>query len=474
MPHSIFRQVRLATFAFLALLSIGLVVSAALSIREQRRLQLAQVQIGRMHEFQRVYILVSHRLNDLGEDPAPDPAGRQAAGQQIDILIGLALAPQTVERLAAVRVRLELIDTGGASHFAEGVTLFNEADAAEATHKAALLARLQRDNEAQRWLEAAAPFAILAVGVLLLPLARRRIIKPLDAFAAQLSRLADGDFSPTPVSGVDPFLLPLHHQLNQVVARLRELEAEHAARAASLEDAVRAATQKVLAQQRALARAERLAATGELAASLAHELRNPLAGIQITLANLRTEIGDPELGARLTLVSNEVERLTRLLNSLLDAARTTPEAARPVALAALVDDVVALIGVQLPATARVENRIDPALICRLPADQLRQALLNLLLNAGAALAEQGGAVVFSAEPVGARIQLSVCDDGPGFPAELLEGGIRPFFSTRERGTGLGLAMVRRFAREIGGELTLENRQPTGACVRLVLPREVES
>jgi signal transduction histidine kinase len=473
MQPSLFRQIRLATFAFLALLSIALVVSAALSIREQRRLQLANIQIGRMHDFQRMYVTISQRLSALGEDPAPDPAGRQATAQQLDILIGLALAPQTVEKLAAVRVRLELIDTGGTSHYVEGVQLFHEADAAEASHKAALLARLQRDNEAQQRLEAAAPLAILAVGILLLPLARRRIIKPLDAFATQLSRLADGDFTPAPVANVDPFLLPLHRQLNHVVARLRELELEHAQRAASLEDAVRAATQKVLAQQRALARAERLAATGELAASLAHELRNPLAGIQMTLANLRAEIGDADLGERLTLVSNEVDRLTRLLNSLLDAARSTPESARPVALAGLVDDVVALIGVQLPASARVVNRIDPALTCHLPPDRIRQALLNLLLNAGAALGEQGGAIVFSAEPLGARVRLSVCDDGPGFPAELLEGGIRPFFSTRERGTGLGLAMVRRFAREIGGEVVLENREPHGACVRLLLPRDAE-
>jgi signal transduction histidine kinase len=193
----------------------------------------------------------------------------------------------------------------------------------------------------------------------------------------------------------------------------------------------------------------------------------------MTLANLRAELGDVELGQRLTLVANEVDRLTRLLNSLLDAARSTPEAPRPVALAALVDEVVALIGVQLPAGTRVENRIDPALTCRLPADRVRQALLNLLLNAGAALDDGGGRIEFAAAVAGARVQVSVCDDGSGFPAELLEGGIRPFFSTRERGTGLGLAMVRRFAREVGGEVALENRQPRGACVRLTLPRDID-
>ena len=69
------------------------------------------------------------------------------------------------------------------------------------------------------------------------------------------------------------------------------------------------------------------------------------------------------------------------------------------------------------------------------------------------------------------MRITVTDDGPGFPPELLESGIRPFFSTRERGTGLGLAVVRRFARDVGGELALSNRDPHGAEVKLTLPRQ---
>lgn len=472
MSSPIFRRLRLATFAFLALLAVGLVMSALLSLREQRRLREAHAQLGRAHEFQRIYVLVEQRLAAIGADPAPDPAGRADAEGQFDMLIALALAPETARTLQAVRVRLELIDTGGTHHYAEGLTLFHQASVHEQAHETALLARLRQDAETQVWLEAAAPLAILAVGVLLLPLARRRIIVPLEAFGRRLSRLADGDFAPVPENGVDPFLLPLHRQLNVVTARLQELEAAHQARQASLAEEVRAVTRHLLEQQRALARAERLAATGELAASVAHELRNPLAGIQMTLANLRAETDDAETGERIDLITAEVARLTRLLNSLLDSARDTPEAPRPVVLATLLDELVALTHLQLPAVVRIENRIPPALTARLPADRLRQALLNLLLNAGAALGEAGGTVEVDAAVVDQRLRLSVCDDGPGFPAELLERGIRPFFSTRERGTGLGLAMVRRFARELGGELVLENRAPHGACACLVLPLEL--
>ena len=291
---SIFRRVRLATFAFLALLSIGLVVSAALTVREQRHLRNAEAEIERLHEFQRVHVVVSQQVTHLGEDPAPDPETRKDTEQKINLLIGLTVSAKTIEKLAAVRVRLELIDTGGASQFAEGTALLAEAESAEQEHQATVLARLQRENIAQQQLELAAPVAVIAVGVLLLPLARRRIIKPLDAFAERLSRLADGDFAPAPVDHVDPFLLPLHEQLNTVAGAAAGARGGAQARAASLQEAVGVATRRLLEQQRELSRAERLAATGELAASVAHELRNPLAGIQVTLANLRAEIDDRE------------------------------------------------------------------------------------------------------------------------------------------------------------------------------------
>ena len=466
---SIFRRVRLATFGFLALLSVGLVVSAALTVREQRHLRNAAAEIERLHQFQRVHVVVSQQVTKLGQDPAPDPETRKDAEQKINLLIGLTVSPKTIEKLAAVRVRLELIDTGGASQFAEGTALLADAESAEQEHQATVLARLQRENIGQQQMELAAPIAVLAIGVLLLPLTRRRIIKPLDAFGERLSRLADGDFSPSPTDNVDPFMLPLHEQLNTVSSRLRELEDAHQARTASLQEAVGVATRRLLEQQRELSRAERLAATGELAASVAHELRNPLAGIQVTLANLRAEIADPEVGERVDLVLNEVGRLTRLLNSLLDSARHSPEPVREVRLAPLVDELLTLTRHQLPDAVRVTTEVDPNLTCRVPQDRLRQALLNLVLNAGAALGERGGQITVHAQGIGDRVQLSVSDDGPGFPPEVLRNGIRPFFSTREQGTGLGLSLVRRFAREMGGELVLANRDPHGAEARLTLP-----
>ena len=87
------------------------------------------------------------------------------------------------------------------------------------------------------------------------------------------------------------------------------------------------------------------------------------------------------------------------------------------------------------------------------------------------LGEVGGEIVIEAKQEGRMLRITVSDDGPGFPPELLASGIRPYFSTRERGTGLGLAMVSRFTRDVGGSLDLANRQPRGAQVTLVLPAD---
>jgi signal transduction histidine kinase len=256
-----------------------------------------------------------------------------------------------------------------------------------------------------------------------------------------------------------------------MVLRLQELEQVHRSHAASLEAEVQAATQTLLQQQHHLARTERLAAVGELSAKLAHELRNPLAGMQLTLLNLRQDLQDPDVIDRLDLVIAELERITQLLNSLLAQARPVPERPRLVDLAKEIRELLALLQYQAMPAIVLEAAVPEHLQCRLPAGQLRQALLNLILNAIQALAGNRGKVRIRAEKQADLLQLSVCDDGPGFPEFLLTRGVKTFISGRESGIGLGLAMVSRFAREVGGKLELTNREPQGACATLLLPWE---
>jgi len=473
MQPSVFRRLQFATFAFLSLIVVALVISAALTAVEIRRLRDAQAQLDQLQEFDRMYLVVTRRLTSLAEGSPPTPRGSPQISNVIDRMIALSTDPDTPPKLRALRDRLDA-PNADRIELAETLTLVAEVGRSARAQESALVTRLERENSFQLRLELAAPLAILSVGVLLLPMARRRIIKPLDAFGHQLANLSNGIFTPAAVDAhVDPFLLPLHRQFNALANRLQELEAAHRAREVSLESEVGRTTRQLLEQQRNLARAERLAATGELAASVAHELRNPLAGIQMTLSNLRTDLNDPELIERVDLVTDEVARLSRLLTELLDAGRRPPEQPRVVRLAEVVDDILALTRCQLTPEIRLDSRVDSALTVRLPPDRLRQALLNLILNAGGVLGDRGGEITIDAGLDGRTLRISVSDNGPGFPPELLDAGIRPFFSMRERGTGLGLAMVRRFARDVGGTLELANRIPHGAQVTLILPADAQ-
>jgi len=298
---------------------------------------------------------------------------------------------------------------------------------------------------------------------------RQRLFRPIGNLKEFLSRLSDGDFAPVSLNGIDPLLLPLFQNYNQMVDRLEQLEQANRNRTLSLEQEVRGATQALLKQQQSLARAERLAAAGEVSATLAHELRNPIAGIEVTLVNLRRELADASLGERIDLVIAELHRITRLLNGLLQQTSHVPEAPRFVSVHRLVQELATLIRYQVPPHIRLETEVPEGLRCRLPEDGVRQAVLNMVLNSVEALHDASGVITIRVESRDDMLHLQVIDDGPGFPQDLLSGGVRPFVTSRESGTGLGLAIVTRFARDLGGELTIANRSPHGACVTMSLP-----
>ena len=316
------------------------------------------------------------------------------------------------------------------------------------------------------WVTMLALPAAVVIGVIVL---RRRVLRPLDDLTALLQPISRGEFRPLALSDVDPMLVPLFTNFNDMVTRLADLEGEHRKRAATLESEVRSATEALLRQQDEFARAQRFAAVGQLSANVAHELRNPLAGIAMTLANLRRETTDPSTVERLDLVIGEVQRIGRLLSDLLLSSRSASETPTVFALATLVDELLGLTRYRTPPAIALVADIPRELRCRLPRDGLRQALLNLVLNAIEAIGPSPGRVELFARAESGDLVLEVRDDGPGFPDELLERGIRPNWSARGGGTGLGLEIVDRFVRDNGGRLALSNRSPHGACALVRVP-----
>jgi two-component system NtrC family sensor kinase len=319
---------------------------------------------------------------------------------------------------------------------------------------------------------ALAVFTLIVIGTVVF--LYTRILHPLNDLRKLLERLTEENFTPITTDHLDPLLLPVFKSYNVMVKHLAELEEAKRLYAQSLQQEVRLATQALLEQQHSLARAERLAAIGEVAAELAHEIRNPLAGIQMAFNNLRREIDDPQQCERMELINSELKRLAVLLTDMLNQSKHTPESPQAFDIATLVRDLLALTRYQIPENILFETHIPEQVCVCLPESGMRQMLLNLVLNAADALDNQPGVIMVKVY-VGSRgrgLGIDVLDNGPGFSQDMLDYGIRPFRTSRQRGTGLGLAMVQRFVKNIDGTVRLSNQQPHGACVTVLLPEVV--
>ena len=298
---------------------------------------------------------------------------------------------------------------------------------------------------------------------------KRHIMMPVNALDKLLNNLIEGEKQPIRDIKIDSVMQPLFNNYNRLITRLSELEQEHQSHTQLLEKEVRNATHTLLEQSHSLARTDRLAAMGELAASAAHELRNPLAGIQVALENMHQDCNDEDMRERLQLVNSEIQRLTGRLNDLLAFSRQTPEKARTIDVYVLITELMTLVNYQVKDNISLHYQVEENTRAFLPENELRQALLNLLLNAIQSIGIQEGSVNLQVKHQANKLIIEISDTGAAFPDELLEQGIRPFASYKEKGTGLGLPMVQRFAKSYGGTLELKNDSQGHACASLILP-----
>ncbi len=332
-----------------------------------------------------------------------------------------------------------------------------------------LLDEVYADSQLELKLAIIIPSSILLIFLLFGHfLLDRHVISPINALEVLLSNLIKGEKRPIEKIKVDSVMQPLFENYNRLVTRLTELEQEHLNHTHSLEREVRNATHTLLEQSHILSRSERLAAVGELAASAAHELRNPLAGIQVAMENMQNDCSDDDMRDRLQMVNAEIKRLTGRLNDLLAYSRQTPEKAQHLKIYPLVDNLITLLRYQIKENISLKFQVDEKISVFLPECELRQALLNLLLNAIQSIGSRGGTVNLKAYPHQHMLVFEISDDGTGFPSSLLKQGIRPFASYKDQGTGLGLPMVQRFAKSHGGSLELRNNQQGHACATLKL------
>jgi signal transduction histidine kinase len=382
--------------------------------------------------------------------------------------LDLPMDRETTDQVVRLRSLLRGTDIAPTQVLVAGLTLVRDIAAARYGSQAALLREIQVNAVDERTLALwtlGGLLLIVALGAWWIP---RRLVRPLGEMTELLGRVAEGRTEPVADVNRHPLTAPVFQSYNGLVRRLGELEEEHRDREASLEREVARVRRALLEQHRTLAEAERLAVVGTTAAGLAHDLRNPLAGVLAGLGNLRAETSDEDTERRVDLLSSEVRRAVELLNGYLASARHTPEPQGPTDVGALVSELVDLVGGRAEG---IDIRVDAPddLVCELPRDRVRQALLNLILNGVDATRGVGTSVWIRVERVDDWLDLTVSDDGPGFPADFTADSIRPFASSRAEGTGLGLAIVRRTVRDLGGNLEISNRESGGARVLVRIP-----
>ena len=301
----------------------------------------------------------------------------------------------------------------------------------------------------------------LAVSVIML-LAMLASLRPMTALTDVVRRFAAGDRSVRADLGGATEIRTAAEEWNRMADALALRESE------------------LSSQREDLARAERLAALGQLAAQMAHEVRNPLSSIGLNAELLDDELTDAErldrteARALIAAIGSEVERLRVITERYLDRARPAPTQAADVDLGDLVRSLHAFVHGDLQRRA-VISTLDVAPGVRVDGDagQLRQALWNLVRNATEAMPDGGPLwldVTTRLDNGETWAVLAVEDGGPGVPEAQRDAIFQPFATTKERGTGLGLALVREVALSHHGRIELAQPQHgTGARFELMLP-----
>lgn len=304
---------------------------------------------------------------------------------------------------------------------------------------------------------------------------RRLIARPFRTMMNEMRRIEEGDFSLGPVPKSRDELQELYETFHTMTMKL-------AAAQAQLNESLTQKSNRVEDLDRELRRIysnlitmEHLSAIGTLSAQVVHEVRTPLNVLSLNLQLLERQLlRSPEQAEDTTklvkAIGNEVERIAKILERFLDRAKRPPSSHVSERLNELVSGVVALLDIEaqkaqvlfaLDLPSHSESQL-------LPADELRQILINLIANAIHAM-PQGGTIAIKAREENGFVRLVVRDTGPGIAPELQEAVFTPFYTTRQNGTGLGLAIVKRLVEELGGKITLTSAVGAGAEFAVLLP-----
>jgi signal transduction histidine kinase len=340
----------------------------------------------------------------------------------------------------------------------------------------------------------------MALGLVLLIV--RDIVGPVRALEERSDEMARGELArPVPPSGEADEIGRLSFAFEEMRRALRDklrsteslnidLEREVRRRTEVLEQRnaeLHDALEKLRRAQDNLVRSEKLASMGRLVAGIAHEINNPVNAVINTLAPLEEAIRtmasatDATSAARaageaqemLGVVQRGAARSKAIVQALHNYSRGDEQRPQDLVLTRSVDDALDLLRHRL-RNVRVEKHIDPTLRIRGFPGQIDQVFMNLITNAAQAIGERerGGTIRVAATERAGEVEITVADDGPGIPADLIPRIFDPFFTTKDvgEGSGLGLSIVHGIVDRHGGRIEVQSRVGEGTTFRLLLPR----
>jgi len=301
----------------------------------------------------------------------------------------------------------------------------------------------------------------------------RRISGPIHGMALAAQRIAQGDYSQAAHGGGDDELGYLAHSFNTMTAEVQQAHRALQESADELERKVEERTAELKRMQAQMIQSEKMVAIGKLAAGVAHEINNPLTGVLTNSSLMLEDLADDHPWREdIQTIVNETLRCRKIVKGLLDFSRQTRPQRTLLDLNQVVEDTLALVRNQTVfRNTRIVYELDPHLPTVLAdADQMRQVVLNVVLNAAEAMVQGGELRVASSADVAKKsVEVRISDTGPGIPDEVRARIFEPFFTTKKTGTGLGLAVAYGIIERHHGQIRIDTARGQGTTFTISVP-----
>ena len=306
------------------------------------------------------------------------------------------------------------------------------------------------------------------------------IIHPIQVLSEAAVKLGEGQFEDLP-----EFNMPndeigelartfsqmsdsLRVKTAEIISAKEELERLNR----TLENRVEARTRELKAAQDELIKKERLAAIGQMASVVGHEIRNPLAVINNSVYFIKTKLGtnsalDPKIAKHISIVESEIQQANGIINEILGFARSKELNQRNQFLNPFMEDLLSSYPFA-PNIKVIKELAAGNPVVNIDSDEMKQALRNLIGN-GVEVMPNGGAIKIVAETMRDSVRIDISDSGPGIPKDVIDKIFTPFFTTKARGTGLGLAVVRKVMDRHKGRVEVMSEVGKGTVFKLYLP-----